>query len=830
MADKGNKSSSSSDQTWDSDRRFKAFVDNAGDAFFVHDADGNILDVNERACEGLGYSRQELLSMTVADVDVQAEALDHKHKFWQRLAAGEIVTVEGTHRRKNGNTFPVEVRIALVDWEGRRLFIALARDISHRRLAEEERIKHIRFLESMERIDTAIRQATDLENMLRYVIDTIFDLFGCDRAWLLYPCDPAAPTYRVPIETTRPEYPGARALNMDVPMDPHSARYLREALEAGKPVTYGPGCDRPIRGEGAKQFSVQSQMVMAVHPRIGKPWLFGIHQCSQSRVWTQEERVLFNEIGRRLADGLTGWLSLRDLRESEERFKTLVANIPGVVYRCKNDADWTMQFISDGIEVLCGYPASDFVQSQKRTFASIVHRKDRQRLWETIQDCIEKDIPYTLEYRVLDKMGGEHWVQEIGRGMKNGQGTPQFLDGVIFDITDRKRAQREQTKLQEQLAQSQKMEAIGQLAGGVAHDFNNLLTAIMGNTDMLRMKTPHDSSERTLVEQIDTASRRAADLTGQLLAFSRKGKLQVCCVDVHEIVHEVVLLLSRSIDKRIEIQQHLKASPSLVMGDPTQLQNAILNLGVNARDAMPNGGVLTFGSQSVQLDENFCYEHADEIAPGEYVELHVTDTGVGMSAETQKHIFEPFYTTKARGRGTGLGLAGVYGCARSHHGLVSVFSELEKGTTFKLLLPVTREKVERVPVAGAEKLVPGQGSILIVDDEEIIRNFAAKALRNLGYTVNTCGDGVEALDFFAEHFSEIDLVILDLVMPRLSGQQVFSQMKQINPDVRVLLSSGFTQSHIASAMMKEGALGFLSKPFHIAELSVEVARHIRSKG
>jgi len=397
------------------------------------------------------------------------------------------------------------------------------------------------------------------------------------------------------------------------------------------------------------------------------------------------------------------------------------------------------------------------------------------------------------------------------------------------DITRQKQAEEERDNLEEQLRQAQKMEAVGQLAGGIAHDFNNILTAVMGNAEMLKMDLPAESKQETFTDEIIRGAARAAALTRQLLAFARKGKRQVTPVDIHNIVHQTVKMLTHSIDRRIEIHLELHASESTVMGDPAQLQNALLNLGVNARDAMGDGGTLTYATGDVTLSKTECDKHPYELTPGNFLEIRITNTGIGMDRQTQERIFEPFFTTKEVGKGTGLGLAGVYGCVRSHDGSVSVSSQPGRGTTFTILLPLAdtgASATERT--VSADEPVRGTGHVLIVDDEESVRSFVRTSLQNLGYTVSVCPDGAAGADYYREHHREIDLVILDLIMPRMSGQDAFGEMKRINPDVRVLLSAGFSHTQATRQMLDEGALGLLNKPFQITELAQAIAEHIQN--
>ncbi len=395
-------------------------------------------------------------------------------------------------------------------------------------------------------------------------------------------------------------------------------------------------------------------------------------------------------------------------------------------------------------------------------------------------------------------------------------------------IRQRKGAETERDHLEEQLRQAMKMEAIGQLAGGVAHDFNNLLTAIMGNAELLTMTLPDDSEDAAYAEEIVKASTRAAELTRQLLAFSRKGNLQSIRVDVHEAIADVGALLTHSIDRRIRIVQTPGAAHSIIDGDPVQVQSALLNLCLNARDAMAEGGVLTILTTNQTLSEQFCRDNSHQVKPGEYVEIVVSDTGTGMDAETKRRIFEPFYTTKDPGKGAGLGLAAVYGCVHSHRGMITVQSKLGSGSTFRILLPVAAADTpawEGSVIDDSGSAVTGE--ILLIDDEEIVRNIAARLLTGLGHTVHTCADGVDGVEYFRRNHDRIDLVVLDLIMPNLSGAETFARLREVDAQIPILISSGFSGDGGAQSLLNEGAAGFLNKPFRTEDLAREVTRILR---
>ncbi len=388
---------------------------------------------------------------------------------------------------------------------------------------------------------------------------------------------------------------------------------------------------------------------------------------------------------------------------------------------------------------------------------------------------------------------------------------------VFMDVTGQKR-------MEDQIRQTQKMDVIGQLAGGVAHDFNNMLTAILGSTELLERFVTDNPAALKLLGNIQQAANRSAELTGQLLTFSRKGQRNTVHVPIDNTIREVISLLERTIDKKITLETRLTSNNSCVIGDPALLQNALLNLGVNARDAMPGGGVITFTTANVDLDAGYCASSPFNITPGPYIEISVSDSGVGMSKDIVKRVFEPFFTTKEMGKGTGLGLAAVYGTVTDHHGCIGIFSEPGIGTVFKLYLPLSGEfKAEEEP---PEEIVQGSGGVLLVDDEEIIREVGQSLLEGMGYRVFLAEDGEQALEVYSRCRKQIALIILDMLMPRMGGKETLVRLKEKYPDVRVLISSGFHQEGTLYELEKLGAVGFLQKPYLRQELCQAVAKAI----
>lgn len=404
------------------------------------------------------------------------------------------------------------------------------------------------------------------------------------------------------------------------------------------------------------------------------------------------------------------------------------------------------------------------------------------------------------------------------------QKNKKYLAGYTIDITERREAEARQAKLSEQLHQSQKMDAIGQLAGGIAHDFNNLLAGIMGFAELLQISEILSVRQADYVDKIISAADRAGNLTKQLLTFSRRGVKASTPIEIDKIITDTIAMLQRTIDKNIEINFENKASGISIIGDDAILQNAILNISINASHAMPNGGKLIFSTEIVFLDEQYCLFSNFDIKPGDYIELSIRDSGLGMPPEILNRIFEPFFTTKEQGKGTGLGLAMVYSAIQEHSGAINVYSEVGTGTVFHIYLPLAG--ANRKKGAITESLIQGNGTILIIDDEELIRITASGLLESLGYKVLQAENGVEGIEVFTRNQSEIDLIILDMIMPIMGGRETFSKIREINQSIPILIASGFAKEADLIALKSQGIAGFLQKPFRMAEISEKVNKAI----
>ncbi|MBN1410923.1 MAG: response regulator [Spirochaetales bacterium] len=433
---------------------------------------------------------------------------------------------------------------------------------------------------------------------------------------------------------------------------------------------------------------------------------------------------------------------------------------------------------------------------------------------------VKKRQPFDKQYKIIrfnDKQ--ERWIHGHGKLDFDASGNPVKMIGTIRDITDIK-------EMETKMRQTEKMEAIGQLAGGIAHDFNNQLVGIMGYAELLKEATEGNPELVRFSDKILLGARRAADLTAQLLAFSRKGKYTSVNVDLHQIIREVINILSHSLDKKIRIKPMLNAGKHTTVGDPTQLQNSVLNLALNARDSMPDGGELTFSTSNVHLDESFCSKSLFNIEPGDYIRIGVDDTGSGMEENLLKHIFEPFFTTKGPGKGTGLGLAAVYGTVKTHKGCIEVSSRINAGTSFGIYFPIRRDADKITPesmiIKGTDKPNKNPVHVLVIEDEEVVRNVISEMLTKIGCRSTIFADGNMAIKFFEKNQENIDCVILDMIMPVMSGKEVYLELKKINSRIPVIIASGYSIDSEIQELLQIGVKGFIPKPFKIGELSKKI--------
>src|SRR6266702_530342 len=489
------------------------------------------------------------------------------------------------------------------------------------------------------------------------------------------------------------------------------------------------------------------------------------------------------------------------LRDSEERYRTLVEGVRDIIFALSPEG--TIASLNPAFETITGWRREEWV---RRPFERLVHPEDLPLALELLGRVVRGELRPASQFRVRTAKG-DYRVGEFSA-------TPQLHEGRLVGILGIGRDVTERVQLEQQLRQAQKMEAVGRLAGGVAHDFNNILTAITGYADLLAEDLPPGDPRRQDAAEIRKAAERAAGLTRQLLAFSRQQVLQSRVLDPNALVSELEKMLHRLLGEDVRLATRLPPGVGHVKADPGQLEQVIMNLVVNSRDAMPNGGQLTIETANVELDEAYAREHYPA-RPGPYVMVAVSDTGTGMNDEVQAHLFEPFFTTKERGKGTGLGLASVYGIVQQSGGFIWVYSELGHGTTFKIYLPrvdeptgaTARETARETPVVG------GTETVLLAEDEAPVRAVARQVLERHGYTVLEAPSAEAALDVAERYSGTIHLLLTDVIMPGLSGRDLAVRLATLRPEARVIYMSGYTDDAITRHGVLEPGLAYVQKPF-----------------
>ncbi len=601
-------------------------------------------------------------------------------------------------------------------------------------------------------------------------------------------------------------------------------------LKNGNPVKtiHGPGCIA-VTGYSEEEFEQDPYLwIRIVYPddrsiveKHAKNLEKGIesspiehrifHKNGEIR-WVQNTPVLhYNEEGNLLSyDGLIKDITERKkteiaLKESEEKYRLMIENANDAIFivqegfiKFPNRRSIDISGYSE--EELTRTPFHNFIYQDDKDIVLNIHRKRLSGL----------EVPATYSFRVLKRNGEIVWV-EISAVLITWEGKPATLN-FLRDITHQRR-------LEEQLLHAQKMEAIGTLAGGIAHNFNNLLMGILGYTSLMLLKTDENHPFYKKLKIIEKLVESGSELTRQLLGFAREGKYDSRTIDINDLIIETSEMFI-STKKEITLQRNLQKDLYLVEADRGQIEQVLINIYLNAWQAMPSGGKLYIETQNIFLDENESVTY--DLNPGKYVKINITDTGTGMDEDTVRRIFEPFFTTKGPGEGTGLGLASAYGIIKNHGGTIKVYSEKGHGTTFTIYLPSSDKEVLQKHAPVDLKPYEGDETILIVDDEKISTEAVRELLGALGYKVLTVKSGREALEIYKSNLKEIKLVILDMIMPDMSGKETFEKLMEMNKNLKVLLSSGYSINGEALKLLKMGCKGFIQKPFRVEELTRKI--------
>ncbi len=479
------------------------------------------------------------------------------------------------------------------------------------------------------------------------------------------------------------------------------------------------------------------------------------------------------------------------------------------------DIEGTIQYVNPAFEKITGYSRAE-AEAQNITFLDSGQHDPSffNQIWESLNRGQVWHGRFINKKKDNSLYESEATISPV----KNKTGEIINYVSVQRDVTH-------EVQLEKQLRQAQKMEAIGTLAGGIAHDFNNLLLGIQGNISLSLLDLKADSPLFDRLKKIEQYVQNGVELTRQLLGFARGGKYEVRLTDLNRLLEEQNLLFSRA-NKAVAFNDDFDSNLWKVEADKGQIEQVILNIYMNALQAMPDGGTLTVGTENVRVDEDRFTPY--RVKAGDYIKITVADTGFGMDEKTQGKIFDPFFTTRDMGRGTGLGLASVYGIIKNHQGFINVFSERNRGTRFEIYLPASRETAEP-PQMTVEEFSPGHETVLLVDDEEMIIDVVKRMLEKLGYEALTAMNGAEAIEIYQTHGDRVKLVILDMVMPKVSGGQTFDRLKQINPEIKVILCSGYSIDGQATEILNRGCKAFIQKPFNLKMLSQNIKAVLNNK-
>jgi PAS domain S-box-containing protein len=741
-----------------SEAKYRMLMEQASDGICITDG-RRVLEVNTRGCEMLGYGRGELIGLPITELN-NAEGLGNIPLRLEEIRAGKTLISERTLRRKDGSLLQVEVSAKALE-DGR--IQAIVRDITERKRTEEA-------------LRSTWRQYEDLLNSVEGIV---------------WEADPR--TFRFTFVSKQAE----AILGYTVERWLSEEAFWADHLHVEDRAWAVEACLMATRA--GHSHSLEYRMVAADGQVV---WLRDLVSVTMSDGTPDKLRGIMVDITERKK-------AEEALRTTEQSYRDLVENAKDIIYT--HDLNGRYLSLNKAGQEITGYTREE---ATRRNLAQVVAPEYLEQAREMVAKKLSGEGPTVYDLEIIAK-NGRRVAVEVSTMLLFRDGQPVAVQGIARDVTERR-------QLEEHLRQAQKMEAVGRLAGGIAHDFNNLLTVIGGYTSLMLRKMGASDPLREKAEGVKEAADRAAELTRQLLAFSRKQILQPRVIDLNALIQDTGKMLRALISEDYEIVTLLQPVIGRICADPGQVEQILMNLLVNARDAMPDGGRIVIETADVELGGDYASTHI-AARPGPYVMLAVTDAGVGMDSETQRHIFEPFFTTKDVDKGTGLGLATVYGIVKQSGGSIWVYSEPGKGTTFKIYLPRVDEAVEANSSPETHTGPPrGSETVLLVEDDLAVGAFARDVLEECGYRVLSAADPAGALRLCENHDGPIHLLLTDVVMPRMNGRQLALAAAELRPEMRVLYMSGYTDDAVLRRGLLDPDLPFIQKPFTPAALEMKV--------
>ncbi len=759
---------------------FLSFItEQVSDAIIATDLDYRIIYTNRSCQELYGYSQDELHGQSPAMLSAEPDVDNVQNDIYTTVSSGQVWRGEAFNRRKDGSTFLCEIAVFPLANESGVIFAyaSVQRDITARKDTENALLRRQAELEAFFSNAAVGIAVTDPEGHFIRVNRHYLDMFGYSSEQELFQNTVRDVTY---------------------PDDRSGTREAQRKLASGE-LSFFRAEKRYLRKDGTVFWG----------------------DVSVSPVQLRGDIDAFIAI---IID-ITARRQVEDaLRDNEERFRNMANSLPQVVFEA--DPSGTLTFVNDYAFEMFGYTRQDFDNGLNAV--DILVPEDRERGAQTIKNVLSGTYTRGNEYGALKKDGTRVPISIYSAPIIH-DGKPVGFRGIIVDITERKHAEQKRLELERQIQHVQRLKSLGIMAGGIAHDFNNLLMAILGNADLALHDLPLDVPSRKNIQEVVTASKRAAGLVNQMMAYSGGGRFVVQPVNINEVVEEMTHLLEASVSNKVTVKYTMAANLPLIDADPSQIRQVVMNLIVNASDAIGNkAGLISVWTGVTQCDSAYLNRiRVDEvIQPGDYVYIEVSDTGCGMDETVMAKMFDPFFTTKFSGRG--LGMAAVLGIVNRHRGAIDIQSEPGKGSTFKVLFPVRKHKrkselTTNVGHTTVEPLdTPISGTVLLVDDEATVLSVAQRMLEEIGLNVLTAVNGLDAIDTFKKHHDKISCVILDLTMPRLDGEEAFVELEQMGIDVPVVISSGHSEQNIAKRFADKNIAGIIHKPFQAHELAAKL--------
>jgi PAS domain S-box-containing protein len=805
-----------------------AVLDGLRDAVYLVDERAKFFYVNAGACRELGYTREELLTMGVADVDPDFPVEKWGNSWREREFQEHLI--ETRHRRRDGSTFPVEVHLMPFRFAEMALALGVVRDISERKRTQQERGAHLYYFESMDRVNAAIQATGDLEQMMRNVLDVVLEVFDCDRAFLVHPCDPDATTWWAPMERTRPEFPGAHDIGKEEPITAHVAEVMRMILASEQPLQFGSVAGCPLPESVREKYRIRSMMSMAIHPKTGRPWMFGIHQCRADRLWTSEETRLFLEIGRRVTDALTGLLAHMSLRESEARFRhafelsgvgMAILDLEGNVLRVNRRLMEIFAFSEAEIRRVMARGGDVTAAHFDINIHDISHPEEVERDMADLQAAIRGETNYSQRMLRVCRHDGELvWIQRTAAILRNLEGRATSFIVQVEDITERRQQEAELREARDKALDASRMKS--EFLASMSHEIRTPMNGIIGMATLLA-KTNLSLEQAEMNHVVLQSAEALLGIIGDILDFSKieAGKLGI---------HAAPFSLPRMIDDTLALLAPIAAGKGLVLrseidpaldvallGDETRSRQVLTNLAGNAVKFTESGEVSVSATH-----------HGTEAGMVRF-SIEVRDTGPGIPVAVQPHIFEAF--TQAEGGttrhfgGTGLGLAISQQLAHLMGGRIVFTSAEGMGSTFRLslALPLANE-----PVIATEEVVPPApaGSerclkLLVAEDNHINQAVIRKILERMGHAVEIADNGLHVLSRLANE--SYDAVIMDCEMPECDGYTATHRIRSgevpgLDPRIPIIALTAHALPESRAQCLVVGMNEYVTKPVRIEEL------------